>query len=466
MPKIREIFSQAFGLSSEDQLNSLARILYHYEFDGIKRRSAPNDSNLKEILDKKTIEKDLNGLLQEHIFKRIRGSGERQEINPSNHFSDETKQQLMQDFEKIGFVAEVSPESGKKYESVIIFGAAQKGMENRLDDFLKHFLPQINENPKEIFFLVGERDAWLDSEDHAKEILLERINRSPKINGINEKTPDDLNKEIQFISKIILDEQRRAYFLKEYNITLSKETDINKETLLKDINQFLKNNDKNEKNLDDLNKEIEGISKITVNERRSLQVAHFTKKYGIKFPTETDIAKEIFKSKKKQVNDFDITSVDNENSARIKDLVNNVKITFINAKRKPNGLRPDTTDTLRAFIEDVESRKVFNFNAGMAISDQPYVSSQAMALRADERLCGIDVVGKEGSRQVGQLNILACESAGRFNRYFALSKEQQQGIKSGKPRSSQGNPSQATANRGNDGKFLEQVEAPSFVGRN
>lgn len=450
MPKIREIFSQAFGSSSEEKLNSLARILYHYEFDGIKRRFAPNDSNLKEILDKEFSEKELNDSLQEHIFRRIRGSGERQEINPSNHFSDETKQQLMQDFEKIGFVAEVSPESGKKYESVIIFGAAQKGMENRLDDFLKHFLPQINENPKEIFFLAGERDAWLDSEDHAKEILLERINRSPKINGINEKTPDDLNKEIQFISKIILDEQRRAYFLKEYNITLSKETDINKETLLKDLNQFLKNNDKNEKNLDDLNKEIEGISKITVNERRSLQVAHFTKKYGIKFPTETDIAKEIFKSKKKQVNDFDITSVDNENSARIKDLVNNIKITFINAKRKPNGLRPDTTDTLRAFIENVKSREDFDFNAVMAISNQPYVSSQAMALRADERLCDIDVVGKEGSREVGQLNILACESAGRVNRYLALSKEQQQGIKSDKPPSFQRNPSQATANRGND----------------
>ena len=466
MPKIREIFSQAFGLSSEEKLNSLARILYHYEFDGIKRRLAPNDSNLKEILDKETSEKDLNGLLQEHIFQKIRGSGERQQIDPSNHFSDETKQQLMQDFEKIGFVAEVSPESGKEYESVIIFGASQKGMENRLNDFLRYFLPKINENPKEIFFLVGERDAWLDSEIFAKEILLERINRSPKINGINEKTPDDLNKEIQFISKIILDERRRAYFLKEYNITLSKETDINKETLLKDINQFFKNNDKNEKNLDDLNKEIEGIPKITVNELRSLEVAHFTKTYGIKFPTETDIAKEIFKSIKKQVNDFDITSVDNENSARIKDLVNNIKITFIDAKRKPDGSRPDTTHTLKAFIEKVEPRKVFNFNAGMAISDQPYVSSQAMALKVDERLCGIDVVGKEGSRQVGQLNILACESAGRFNRYFALSKEQQQGIKSDKPPSFQRNPSQATANRGNDGKFLEQVEAPSFVGRN
>ena len=184
-----------------------------------------------------------------------------------------------------------------------------------------------------------------------------------------------------------------------------------------------------------------------MNERRSFQVAHFTKTYGIKFPTETDIAKEIFKSIKKQVNDFDITSVDNENSARIKDLVNNIKITFINARRKPDGSRPDTTHTLKAFIEKVEPRKGgFNFKAVMAISDQPFVSSQAMALRADERLCGIDVVGKEGSRQVGQLNILACELAGGFNRYLALSKEQQQG-----------NPSQETANRGKGVEFAEKL---------
>ena len=144
MLKIGEIFSQAFGLSSEEKLNSLARILYHYEFDGINRRFAPNDSNLKEILDKEFSEKELNDSLQEHIFRRIRGSGERQQIDPSNHFSDETKQQLMQDFEKIGFVAEVSPKPGREYESVIIFGASQKGMENRLNDFLEHFLPKIN----------------------------------------------------------------------------------------------------------------------------------------------------------------------------------------------------------------------------------------------------------------------------------------------------------------------------------
>lgn len=363
MPMIREIFSQAFGLSSDDQLNSLARILYHYDFDGTERRSIPNDSNLKEILDKEFSEKELNDLLQKNIFQKIRGTRERQQIDPSNHFSEdfseETKQQLMQelmqDFEKIGFVAKVSPEQNKKYESVIIFGASQKGMESRLNDFLGYFLPQINENPKEIFFLVGERDAWLDSESCAKEILLERINRSPQINGINEKTPEDLNKEIQFISK----------------------------------------------------------DEVNVNEQRKLQVKHFTNKYGIEFPTETDIAKKIVEKIKK------------ENKA-----LEGVKIAFINAEKKPDGSRPDTTDTLKAFIKTVEPRKGgFNFKAVMAISDQPYVSSQAMALRADERLWDIDVVGKECSQEVAQLNILACELAGGFNRYSALSKEQQQGIK-------------------------------------
>ena len=232
MPKIREIFSQAFGLSSEDQLNSLARILYHYEFDGIKRRSAPNDSNLKEILDKKTNEKELNDLLQEHIFQKIRGSRERQQIDPSNHFSDETKQQLMQDFEKIGFVAEVSPKSGKKYESVIIFGASQKGMENRLNDFLRYFLPKINENPKEIFFLVGERDAWLDSEECAKDILLEKIKELSTIQGV-EKTKDmELKNEINevYAKFSSLTEKRKGavkYFQDKYNgIKFPTEYDI------------------------------------------------------------------------------------------------------------------------------------------------------------------------------------------------------------------------------------------------
>lgn len=89
MPMIREIFSQAFGLSSDDQLNSLARILYHYDFDGTERRSIPNDSNLKEILDKEFSEKELNDLLQKNIFQKIRGTRERQQIDPSNHFSED-----------------------------------------------------------------------------------------------------------------------------------------------------------------------------------------------------------------------------------------------------------------------------------------------------------------------------------------------------------------------------------------
>ena len=433
MSNIREIFSQAFGLSSDDQLNSLARILYHYKFDGIKRRFAPNDSNLKEILDKEFSEKELNGLLQKNIFQKIRGSRERQEINPSNHFSDETKQQfsdetkqqLMQDFEKIGFVAEVSPKPGKKYESVIIFGAAQKGMENRLNDFLEHFLPKINENPKEIFFLAGERDAWLDSESFAKEILLKRINYSLK--GKNEAIKDEKELEAE-IKKITLDEQRKlqvTHFTKKYGIKFPIETDIDKEILLERINRSPKINGINEKTLDDLNKEIQFISKITLDEQRRLQVRHFTEKYGITFPTETDIAKEIVESRKGDLEGF--------------------AITCINAERKPDGSRPNTADTLRELIKNVEED--FNLNAVMAISNQPYVSSQAMALKVDERLCDIDVVGKEGSREVGQLNSLASELAGGLYRYFALSKKQEQSIKSDQPLSSQGNPSQATANR-------------------
>jgi hypothetical protein len=66
------------------------------------------------ILDKKTNEKELNDLLQKNIFQKIRGSGERHQVDPSNNFGDEAKQQLMRDFEKIGFVAEVSPKKEKE----------------------------------------------------------------------------------------------------------------------------------------------------------------------------------------------------------------------------------------------------------------------------------------------------------------------------------------------------------------
>ena len=388
MRNIEQIFNQEFGFNN-NKPNSLARILYHFEFDGVPRHSSPQQSDLDAILKRKISEADLNELLQENIFQKIRGSGERQQVDPSNDFSSETKQQLMQDFDKIGFVAEVSPNPDKKYESVIIYGATQDGMESRFNDFLGYFLPKINGDPKEIFFLVGKRDAWLDSESFAKEVLLEKINKLPAIPGKEKtsKTMDELEGEI--------------------------------------------------------NEVYAKFSSLT--EKRKGAVEHFTQKYKIEFPTETDIAKKIVENRKADLKGFTIT--------------------YINAEKKPNGSRPDTTDTLKAFAKEVKLRKEdFNFDAVLAISNQPYVSAQALALRIDKGLCGIDVVGKEGSRQDGQLNILACELAGGFYRHFALSKEREQ--ESDQPQRSTGNPSQATANRGNDsGEFGKQVEAPSFVGQ-
>jgi len=377
---IKEILSKAFGFSNDDQLNSLARILYHYEFDGIERRSAPNDLNLKGILDYKISEEDLNKLLQENIFQKIRGSGERQQVDPSNDFSSETKQQLMQDFDKIGFVAEVSPNPDKEYKYIIIYGAAQKGMENRLNDFLGYFLPKINGDPKEIFFLVGERYAWLDSESCAKEILLERINKLSAISG-EEKTTKTM-KELE----------------------------------------------------GEINEVYAKFSSLT--EKRKGAVKYFQDTYkNIKFPTEYDIAKEVIESKKANLGGFTIT--------------------YINAEKKTDGSRPDTTDTVRAFVKEVNLREEdFDFKAVVAISNQPNVSAQALSFRVDKRLCGIDVVGKEGSRQDGQLNILACELAGGFYRHFALSKQEHE---SDQPQSSQGAPSSETVNR-KDASLAEQLD--------
>jgi hypothetical protein len=361
MPKnIKKIFSDEFGFK-EDKLNSLARILYHFEFDGVPRTSSPQQSDLDEILKKEIREEDLNDLLQKNIFKKIRGNGERQQIKPSDKFSEEVQLQLLQDFEKIGFVKEISPKVDKEYKSVIIFGATQLGMEARIKDFSEHFLPAMKSKPQEIFILAGEREGWLDSEPFAQNILLKRINESPKIKGEDTKT------------------------------------------------------------LKDLNDEIEGLPKIELKaEERKAQVKHFSEKYGITFPTETDIAKEIIESKKTELGD-------------------NITITFINAEKKPNGLRPDTTDTLRAFATNLKERpEEFGEASILAISNQPHVSTQDMAVRildSDFKKLNLSIhtVGKaveidpndpnNSSKLNGFLSLAACELAGTINRCPSFQKE-------------------------------------------
>ncbi len=340
---IGKIFSQEFGFN-KSKLNSLARILNHFDaLEDLPRVENPQQSDLDKILQKEIAEDKLNEALQKNIFQKIRGTKERQQIDPSNNFSTETKQQLMQDFEKIGFVAEVSPNPNKKYESVIIFGATQAGMETRFKDFLEHFLPQINEKPKEIFMLVGDREGWLDSEIFAKKILLDRINSSLEKNGEPKKTMENLQQEIEGVY----------------------------------ANQAFSN----------------------LTEKRKGVVQYFQENYkDIKFPTETDIAKEIVESKKTDLDGF--------------------AITFIGAEKKPDGSRPNTEDTLKAFVADVKSRDSFELNSVLAISNQPYVSAQAMAINANQNLmgCGIDVIGKECSRQVGRLNNFVSEFAVVINR--------------------------------------------------
>lgn len=344
MPRnIGEIFFQEFGFSG-GKLNSLARILNHFDaFEDLPRVENPQQSDLNKILQKEITEEELNEALQKNIFQKIRGTKERQQVDPSNSFSSEIKERLMQDFEKIGFVAEISPNSKKKYESVIIFGATQSGMETRFKDFLEHFLLKLNEKPKEIFMLTGDREGWLDSEPHAKKILLDRINSSSENKGESKKTMENLQQEID---KVYADTAFHS-----------------------------------------------------LAERRNGAVKYFQENYGIKFPTETDIAKEIVESKKADLSDFIIT--------------------FISAKKKLDMSRANTEDTLRAFVNKVESRDDFEFSSVLAISNQPYVSAQSMAINsAHQGLIGsgIDVIGKEGSRQVDGLNILACELAGVINR--------------------------------------------------
>lgn len=355
MPKnIGEIFSHEFGFK-KNKLNSLASILYHFEFDGVLRTSSPQQSDLDEILKKEISEKDLNDLLQKNIFQKIRGSGERQQIKPSDKFSEEVQLQLLQDFEKIGFVKEISPKVDKEYKSVIIFGATQLGMEARIKDFSEHFLPAMKSKPQEIFILAGERESWLDYEPLSKKILLDRVNST--LEDGNKKTLDDLQQEID-----------KVY-------------------------------------------ENPQFSNLT--EKRKGAVQYFQENYkGIKFPTETDIAKEIIENKKTELGD-------------------NITITFINAEKKLDGSRPDTTDTLRAFATNLKKRpEEFRGASTLAISNQPFVSAQDMAIRKLYLDLDIDTVGKavefnpNDLGAVGKLlNSTVCELAGTINRCPSFQKE-------------------------------------------
>ena len=352
MPRtIAQIFSQEFDFN-KSKLNSLARILNHFDvLEDLPSVENPQQSDLDKILQKEISEKDINEALQKNIFQKIRGTKERQQIDPSNNFSNEIKLQLVNDFENIGFVAEVLPKAGKKYESTIIFGATQAGMESRFNDFLEYFLPKLNEKPQEIFVLAGDREGWLDSESFAKKILLDRINSALENKGESKKIMENLQQEID-----------EVYANPAFH---------------------------------------------SLAEKRSGAVEYFQKNYGIKFPTETDIAKEIVESKKTDSDGF--------------------VITFINAEKKPDGSRPNTEDTLREFLKNTQSRENFNSKAILAISGQPSLSGQAMAINsAHPDLIGyeIDVVGKEGSRKVDRLNILACELAGVINRCPAFKEKQ------------------------------------------
>lgn len=352
MPRtIAQIFSQEFDFN-KSKLNSLARILNHFDvLEDLPSVENPQQSDLDKILQKEISEKDINEALQKNIFQKIRGTKERQQIDPSNNFSNEIKLQLVNDFENIGFVAEVLPKAGKKYESTIIFGATQAGMESRFNDFLEYFLPKLNEKPKEIFILAGDREGWLDSEIFAKKILLDRINSALENKGESKKIMENLQQEID-----------EVYANPAFH---------------------------------------------SLAEKRSGAVEYFQKNYGIKFPTETDIAKEIVESKKTDSDGF--------------------VITFINAEKKPDGSRPNTEDTLREFLKNTQSRENFNSKAILAISGQPSLSGQAMAINSahpDLIGYGIDVVGKEGSRKVDRLNILACELAGVINRCPAFKEKQ------------------------------------------
>jgi hypothetical protein len=339
MRNIKQIFNKEFGFN-ENQLNSLARIFYYYEFDGETRDSAPKQSQLDEILEKEISEKDLNDLLQKNIFHKIRGGGERQQIKNSD-FSDDAKFQLLQDFKNIGFIDKISLNTKKEYDFAIIYGATQNLMKSRIDNFLDDLLPTMKKKPEQIFILTGERDSWLDHENLAKEILLEKINKS-----LERKNADPISME-------------------------------------------------------NLDAEIATLQFESLTLQRNEQAKHFSQKYGIKFPTEYDIANQIF---------LDRT-----------DKSENEKIKLVSVNKKSNGSRPTTEDTLQAFITYINTifETPYRPIHILAVSNQPYVSSQDMSIRSLPKNFSklkliADTVGDDFKGT--SLNVLVCELAGTINR--------------------------------------------------
>ncbi|MFM7703003.1 MAG: hypothetical protein ACKO6C_06065 [Alphaproteobacteria bacterium] len=346
--KISDLAKEVLNLDDE-HLHSFARILYvaGYEDGVIKEAKNFDESCKSQILEKEVTAEKFNALLQENLFQKFRPNGlERQDIKSKIH--DEDNEIILEDFRKIGFQDNVTPQE-KKFGEALIFGATITGMKARLDSLIV----QSDIEFEKLTILAGARDLWLDSpldNPIAKQLLIQRCDKS----------------------------------------------EVNFDSIDAKIAEF---------------KAQEGIS---VNDLRKKLVGYYTTQYRISFPTETDGARALLENYQKQ--------------GKIAD---GVLIYVVDAKKKPDGSRPDSEDTIKKWLEDNKNFQGNDLERGgeekdkvkiLFVSNQPHYNAQKTAMGIHCHGVPISVSGLASASINKDSAILFPELAGGFNRFAKLLK--------------------------------------------
>lgn len=161
---------------------------------------------------------------------------------------------------------------------------------------------------------------------------------------------------------------------------------------------------------------------ISVNDLRKKLVEYYTTQYGISFPIETDGARALLEDYQKQ--------------GKISD---GVLIYVVDAKKKPDGSRPDSEDTIRKWLEDNNNFQGNDLEGNIVeilfVSNQPYYNAQKAAMGIHCHDVPISVSGLASASSNKDSAILFPELAGGFNRFTKLLKTLQPAPKISSPMS-------------------------------
>jgi hypothetical protein len=308
MTTVSEIFT---GLGyTEYQLPLIGQLLHLTGgFDGIVKSYESLESfDVSEVLDQKMTLDQLNDLMQQNYFQKLRGEKERQQIVDSPEFQS-IAQAIVGILGSLGFTEAVKP-TKQSYYFAFVFGATEVGMKSRMDSYMT-FMQDEGVSIDQIFILAGARDLWLDSSsDPSTALIVAR-----KINELPTCT-------VRVATQQVADEGKRIF----------------------------------------------DETKGNTNTKRVAVVKYFEEKYKIKWPTEADAARCIAEG--------------------------NGKIAVVDAPKKENGTRPDTFDTVVAWINTYGNKMSGAKKSALAISDQPYIKGQSVPMKLLPNHIEWEVVGK------------------------------------------------------------------------